>query len=95
MEHRGNLDLTNRIEMLEKQKEFLQATCRRAGKEINLLKDQYNIGVDKFSNEPGLADKLLSVGEFPIKKGINKINTAALTMVNNTIMNFDETYMKR
>jgi len=42
MENRGNLDLTNRIEMLEKQKEFLQATCRRAGKEINLLKDTIN-----------------------------------------------------
>ena len=39
MEHRGQLDLTNQIEMLEKQKKFLQQTCRRAGEEIKLLKE--------------------------------------------------------
>ena len=42
MEHRGTLDLTRRIEELEAQKKFLQETCRRAGKEINLLKDTIN-----------------------------------------------------
>ena len=42
MEHRGTLDLTKRIEELEGQKKFLQETCRRAGKEINLLKDTIN-----------------------------------------------------
>ena len=85
-------------ERLDQQIEFsFRRLCGRhpTKEEINLLRDQYNIGVDKFSHEPRLAEQLLNVGEFPIEKGINKINTAALAMVNNTIMNFDETYMKR
>ena len=35
---RGKLDLTRQIEDLTKQKEFLQAKCRQAGKEIRKLK---------------------------------------------------------
>tara|TARA_R100001224_G_C3925245_1_gene116761 strand:+ start:297 stop:464 length:168 start_codon:yes stop_codon:yes gene_type:complete len=46
MDDRGTLDLTRKIEMLEKQKKYLQSTCRRAGKEINLLKDT----VEKLEN---------------------------------------------
>ena len=34
MEDRGPLDLTRRIEDLEKQKKILQDACRRAGKTI-------------------------------------------------------------
>ena len=34
IEDRGPLDLTRRIEDLEKQKEILQDACRRAGKTI-------------------------------------------------------------
>ena len=34
MDDRGPLDLTRRIEDLEKQKKLLQSACRRAGKTI-------------------------------------------------------------
>tara|TARA_R100001224_G_C3938575_1_gene121419 strand:- start:191 stop:430 length:240 start_codon:yes stop_codon:yes gene_type:complete len=36
---KGSHDLEQRIEDLTKQKEFLQSVCRRAGAEINNLKD--------------------------------------------------------
>jgi len=39
-------NLTQQIESLQGQKKFLQATCRRAGKEIYLLKDT----IDKLEN---------------------------------------------
>ena len=35
---RGNLDLIRQIEDLTKQKQFLQDKCRKAGAEINELK---------------------------------------------------------
>lgn len=35
---RGSLDLTRQIDMLKKQKEFLQEKCRQAGQEIRELK---------------------------------------------------------
>ena len=35
---RGSLDLTKQIDMLKKQKEFLQEKCRQAGREIRELK---------------------------------------------------------
>ena len=40
MDDRGPLDLTRRIEDLEKQKKILQAACRRAGKTIKKLQDE-------------------------------------------------------
>ena len=46
MDDRGTLDLTKQIDMLQKQKEFLQGACRRAGQEIRLLKDT----VEKLEN---------------------------------------------
>ncbi len=35
---RGSLDLTRQIDMLKKQKEFLQEKCRQAGRDIRELK---------------------------------------------------------
>ena len=39
IEDRGPLDLTYKIEQLEKQKKILQDACRRAGKRIKELED--------------------------------------------------------
>ena len=39
IEDRGPLDLTYKIEQLEKQKKILQDACRRAGKRIKALED--------------------------------------------------------
>jgi len=39
--HRGPLDLTRRVEDLEKQKKILQSACRRAGEKIaDLMKEE-------------------------------------------------------
>jgi predicted nucleic acid-binding Zn-ribbon protein len=39
--HKGPLDLTRRVEDLEKQKKILQSTCRRAGEKIaDLMKEE-------------------------------------------------------
>ena len=57
MEYRGPLDLTRRIEDLEKQKKILQDACRRAGRTIKQQKaelDAIRRGVDyeyKISND--------------------------------------------
>jgi chaperonin cofactor prefoldin len=40
MDDRGPLDLTRRIEDLEKQKKILQSACRRAGKTIKKLQNE-------------------------------------------------------
>jgi hypothetical protein len=64
-------------------------------KEMELMKEQYQFAVDRFKQNPKSADELLKVGEYPIDKNLDKIQTAALAMVANTIMNFDEAYMKR
>jgi|TARA_R100000152_G_C6691610_1_gene123075 hypothetical protein len=42
MDYRGPLDLTRRIEDLEKQKKILQDACRRAGKTIKEQKARLN-----------------------------------------------------
>jgi len=42
MDYRGPLDLTRRIEDLEKQKKILQDACRRAGKTIKEQKTRLN-----------------------------------------------------
>ena len=83
---------------IDEQIEFaFRKLCGRypSKEEVEILKEQYDIGRDKFSEDPALAEELLNVGEFPLRKEMDKIKTAALAMVNNTIMNFDETYMKR
>tara|TARA_R100001163_G_scaffold54838_1_gene42184 strand:- start:21 stop:197 length:177 start_codon:yes stop_codon:yes gene_type:complete len=57
IEDRGPLDLTRRIEDLEKQKKILQDACKRAGKTIKQQKaelDAIKRGVDyeyKISND--------------------------------------------
>jgi len=50
IEDRGPLDLTRRIEDLEKQKKILQDACRRAGKRIKELEgylDSVKVRVDR------------------------------------------------
>ena len=51
IEDRGPLDLTYKIEQLEKQKKILQDACRRAGKRIKELEDHMSsvkVRVDRF-----------------------------------------------
>ncbi|TDQ17526.1 cytochrome c [Algoriphagus boseongensis] len=62
---------------------------------LTILKDHYQSAISQFKENPNLADSLLAVGEIPRDKSLDKIQTAALTVVANSILNFDETYMKR
>jgi hypothetical protein len=62
---------------------------------ITAMKEQYQSAFAHFEENPNLADSLLAIGEMPFDRALDKNRTAALTMVTNTIFNFDETYMKR
>lgn len=71
--------------------------CSRmpTAKEMELLSRQYQKSLTKYQKEPSAADALLQIGAHPMDERLDKIKTAALAVVANTMMNFDETYMKR
>lgn len=73
----------------------LVCSRKATSKEMTLLRKQYELAFDKYQKDPSAADALLSIGEYPIDQELDKIETAALAMVANTMMNFDEAYMKR
>ncbi|MCS5490558.1 DUF1553 domain-containing protein [Algoriphagus limi] len=62
---------------------------------LNTLKEHYESAFKYFQENPARADSLLAVGERPRDPKLDKIQTAALAVVANSIYNFDETYMKR
>ncbi len=64
-------------------------------KEMQLLTGQFQRSLTKYRRDPAAADALLQIGEHPFDESLSKIETAALTVVANTLMNFDEMYMKR
>ncbi len=63
--------------------------------EISILQQLYHNELQKFIENPDSAEKLLSIGEYPVDESVPPLITASLAMVNNAIMNFDEAYMKR
>jgi hypothetical protein len=63
--------------------------------ELNLLKELYTKEFDHFTSSPESAKNLLSIGEYPVDTALDPIESAALTVVNNTIINLDESYMRR
>jgi hypothetical protein len=85
-------------ESLEKQLElaFRLATSRKPrSKEVELLRELYQSQYTRFSKNPKQADELLQVGKYKQEPGLDKIKTAALAMVANTMISHDESYMKR
>ncbi len=62
---------------------------------IATLKEHYQSAFNHFQQHPNLADSLLAVGNIPRDIRLDKTKSAALTLVANTIFNYDETYMKR
>lgn len=62
---------------------------------LSTLRAHYESAYKHFQENPLLADSLLAVGELPRDITLNKNQTAAMTVVANSILNFDETYMKR
>lgn len=63
--------------------------------QVALLTRQYELALAKYETAPAAADSILQIGAYPFDNSLDKNQTAALTLVANTIMNFDETYMKR
>ena len=63
--------------------------------EMELLTRQYRKSLARYRNETSAAEALLRIGDYPVDENLDKVETAALAVVANTIMNFDETYMKR
>lgn len=62
---------------------------------LSTLTEQYHGAYSYFTEYPNLADSLLHIGEKPPDPELDKTRTAALTMVANTIFNYDESYIKR
>jgi hypothetical protein len=75
---------------------FRLATSRLPNsREIDVLKELYANQWDYYKKNPSAAYKTVNVGEKPIDKKLNTIKTAALTMLANTLLNHNETYVKR
>ena len=75
---------------------FRLATARHPKeKELEILVDLYNSQYEFFSQNRDKAYQVLSVGEKPRDKSIYSVQSAAMTMVANTLLNHNETYTKR
>ena len=64
-------------------------------RELNLLKQLYREERAEFSQAPARADSLLAVGEHPRDPDLPTDQLAALTVVANTLVNYDEAVYKR
>jgi hypothetical protein len=62
---------------------------------LKTLREHYESAFKHFQENPLSADSLLAVGDLPRDIKLDKIQAAAMTVVANSIFNFDETYMKR
>jgi hypothetical protein len=75
---------------------FILCTSREPNdSELSLLKDFYDTQLEKFKNNPRLADDIFKNGRKKPNPNLNKLKTAALSLVANTILNHDEVYLKR
>ena len=63
--------------------------------ELSLLTTLYEAELETFQADRQGARALLSVGEYPRDEQLDLAQTAALTVVASTLMNFDEAVMKR
>jgi hypothetical protein len=74
---------------------FRLATSRHpSDKEIAILKDLYNTQLTFYRKDVRAARKTIRVGEKAIDYKFNPVKTAALTMVANTLLNHNETFVK-
>ncbi len=74
-----------------------KALCGRAPKpnELKILNNMYQSEFSHFASNKLEAQKLVSVGEFKRDSTLDLADHAACTMVATTLINFDETIMKR
>ncbi|MGI9549932.1 MAG: DUF1553 domain-containing protein [Aurantibacter sp.] len=75
---------------------FRLAVSRQPKKaEAAILKQLYETQLKRFESKPEETEELLKVGKKQLDKALENSKTAALTVVANTILNHDETYIKR
>jgi len=63
--------------------------------ELDVLLDLRRAEVEHFMQDPAAAEALLSVGDHARRQDLPAVETAALAMVANMLMNHDDFYMKR
>lgn len=63
--------------------------------ELELIRQQYQLALDRYQEDPTAVTALLAIGEYPLAEELDQTKTAALAIVTNALMNFDEAYMKR
>ena len=75
---------------------FRSLTGRRPGeRELEILESLYREQYDEFRSGRSDANKLLAVGDTPPDRAIDPAECAALTVLAQAVMNYDETVMKR
>jgi hypothetical protein len=75
---------------------FRAITSRDPGPdELKIIAGLYHSELMGFESAPHEADSLLQVGEFDRDKTLSKEKVAALTLVNSTLLNYDEAIFKR
>ena len=62
---------------------------------MELLRNLYQESLNDFLEKPDQATALLKTGEFAVDASLADKQLAALTIVNSTLMNYDEFVMKR
>ena len=65
------------------------------GQEMLIFRELYSYQLARFREDAKAADLLLSIGEHSRNRALDSAVTAALAVVANTIMNYEEFYMKR
>lgn len=74
---------------------FRLATSRHPNtEEISVLRELYDTQLKFYLQNPRAARKTIEVGEKRVDQTFNPVKTAALTMVANTLLNHNETYVK-
>src|ERR1043166_7423741 len=74
---------------------FRLATARApGGEEVKVLLDVFNRELGDFRKEKSAAEKLMSVGTFKAKSGLDTSELAAWTTIASMILNLDETVTK-
>ena len=63
--------------------------------QMQILQGIFANQLERFQQDLPAAEAILSVGEKPCDKTLDPSHTAAMTLVTNILMNFDEFYMKR
>ena len=74
---------------------FRAAASRKPnGQELSILMSLFEEEYQTYKNDPGLAEQLLKVGEFPADPGLDPVDVAARTIVASAIFNLDQTITK-